>query len=189
MATRPHSGGRLRATLALAALAMACALPSPAAAQDSLEYTVKAAYISKLGNFVGWPASAVEASGEPFDVCVVGDDPFGAKLDETVRGQRIDDRPIVVRRLASVTRDSGCEVAYVGGSEAQPVAAALEAMRGANVLTITDAAQQSGAVGIVHFVIKDDRVRFDIDDQAASENGLTISSELLKLALSVKRRS
>jgi hypothetical protein len=37
-------------------------------------------------------------------------------------------------------------------------------------------------------VVKDNRVRFDIDDEAAEQNALTVSSKLLSLALNVKRK-
>ena len=57
------------------------------------------------------------------------------------------------------------------------------------MLTVTDAAVSRDEKGIVHFVIHDDRVRFEIDDRAAAENGLMISSKVLSLALSVTPRT
>ena len=61
-------------------------------------------------------------------------------------------------------------------------------MRGSDVLTVTDGQADSGDVGIINFVVRDSRVRFDIDDAAAASAGLTISSRLLNLALHVKPR-
>jgi hypothetical protein len=57
------------------------------------------------------------------------------------------------------------------------------------VLTITDSARNARAKGIVHFVLRDNRVRFEIDEQAAAENGLVISSKVLGLAISVRPRA
>ncbi|MGH8864711.1 MAG: YfiR family protein [Burkholderiales bacterium] len=163
--------------------------PGMAAAADpeSLEYAVKAAYLSKFGLFVEWPATAYASPGSALNVCVVGDDPFGAMLDTAAGGQRIDAHPIAVRRLKTVGRDSGCHILYIGSSEAQRTAQIIAAVRGSGVLTVTDA-QGSGATGIVNFVIKDNRVRFDIDEEAAAQNGFAISSKLLSLASNVKRR-
>ena len=62
----------------------------------------------------------------------------------------------------------------------------LEALRGSPVLTVGDAKESGG--GIVTFVVKDNRVRFTVDDEAAAQNGLVISSKLLSLALNVKPR-
>lgn len=163
----------------------------PAAGQESgtLEYAVKAAYLYKFGPFVEWPVAAFESATSAMNVCVVGYDPFGDVLDETMRGQRIGERPVAVLRLATVDRDSGCHILYAAGSDAQPVADILAAVSGAPVLTFTDAARDPREKGIIHYVIHENRVRFEIDDQSAAENGLTISSKVLSLALSVVPRA
>lgn len=184
MAGRARPGGWT--TRATAALAGALLLANSAVGQ-SLEYPVKAAYLQKLGPFIEWPGRAFTGAQSPFVICVVGPDPFGALLDKAVLGQRLAEHPIVVRRLTAASRD--CHVLYLGQQNSQAVADALKAVRGAPVLTVTDGARQPGAKGIVHFVVRDSRVRFMIDDQQAADNGLAISSKLMSLALSVRRRS
>lgn len=167
------------------------ALPAmPVAAQTNpLELAVKATYLHKFGPFIGWPQTVFDGPDSPIVLCVVGDDPFGAILDEAVAGQRISERPVALRRLPRAERQSGCHIAYMAGSAAQPTSAALNALRGTPVLTFTDEARRDTAKGIIHFVVRDDRVRFEIDEYAAAENGITISSKVLDLAVSVRRRS
>ena len=65
-------------------------------------------------------------------------------------------------------------------------AARLEAVRGTPVLTVTDAARDGGAQGIVNFVNVDNRVRFEIDLRSAAVNHLEISSKLLNVASRVR---
>jgi hypothetical protein len=178
---------RLLAVL-LAALAVPLAGLAAAPADDStLEEKVKATYLYKFGAFVEWPPSAFDASGGAITVCVAGRDPFDGILDLATKGQTIGARPIVVRRLDMVARDSGCQILYAGGSDRQSVDQALEAVNGAGVLTVTDA-ELGDTTGIVHFVMQDNHVRFAIDDQAAARNGLKISSKLLSLAVSFRPR-
>jgi hypothetical protein len=88
-----------------------------------------------------------------------------------------------------LVRDSGCDMVYVAGSPAQPVAAALEAVRGTPVLTVTDSERYGGPAGIVNFVVLNNRVRFEIDEDAAAANGLVVSSKLLSLAVAVRPRT
>jgi hypothetical protein len=57
------------------------------------------------------------------------------------------------------------------------------------VLTVTDASTDGRVRGMIHFVVVDNRVRFHIDQVRASESGLAISSRLLALALSVRRKA
>lgn len=178
--------------IGLARVAAACttllAAPAALAKGESLEYAVKATYLHKLTPFVEWPSEAFDAPNAPVKICVVGDDPFGDMLDRAVRDRPAGERPIAVKRLAQVDRNTRCHVMYVTGSEAQPVGEILEATRGRPVLTVTDAAASPEARGVVHFVLRDGRVRFEMDDRAAAENGVAISSKLLSLAVSVRRR-
>lgn len=176
-------GRALGAALALATLAAAQAQDS------SLEYPIKATYLYKLAPFVEWPAAAFASATAPLEICVVGDDPFGSILDRAVAGQQIGDRPLAIRRLDRAAAGAGCHVMYVSGSTTQSAFQALEAVRGDHVLTVTDAARRPGGKGVVHFVLQDNRVRFEIDDQSAAEHGLRVSSKLLSLASAVRRRS
>lgn len=167
---------------------LALAAGGPGLAADSLEYPVKAAYLYKFGPFVEWPPAAFEGPASPVVICVVGDDPFGPMLEKTVEGQHIGQRVVTVRRIEALGRGSGCHVAYLSGGKAQSVAEGLAAASGMAVLTVTDAGRPGAVRGVIHFVIKDNRVRFHIDDAAAAKGGLNISSKLLSLGLSVRSR-
>jgi hypothetical protein len=176
-----------RHLIVLAATAI-LALGGPANGQSgSVEYAVKAAYLFKFAPFVEWPASAFASPSSPITVCVGGADPFGAALDKSVAGQRIGDRPVTVRRLARVEGPSGCHILFVGSGRGQSQAEMLRSVRGAPVLTVAD--QGTGASGaIIQFVVRDNRVRFEIDANAAAAHRMTISSKLLSLALAVRER-
>ncbi len=184
--TFPFRSGWVRGAIAAAAIAVSGS--TIALASVPLEYAVKAAYLSKFGIFVDWPDSAFETPQSPVVLCVAGTDPFDGTLDRIVQGQRIGNRSIVVKRMKTVSRDSGCEILYAGGSDEQSVDQALEAVQGTGVLTVTDSIPDSHAPGIVEFVVHDNRVRFNIDEAAAQRNGITISSHLLSLALRVRPR-
>ncbi|HEY3697312.1 YfiR family protein [Phenylobacterium sp.] len=172
--------------LVLAAIALAAAAPIAAAQPPTLEFPVKAAFLYKFGAYVEWPASAFPSPASPFTVCVVGHDPFGALLDRSVQGQTVGARPIVVRRVGVATGAAGCHIAFVGGSSEHPAAAALKALAGAPVLTVTDGPVNEGR-GAIHFIVTANRVRFIIDLRAAAAGGLTVSSKLLNLAAEVDR--
>jgi len=163
------------------------AASGPAAALD--EAVVKATFLYRFGAFVEWPETAFKAPDSAAELCIVGADPFGPALDEQVRNQHIAARPIHVRRLADAEGIAGCHILYVGANRVLPAEEALRAARAAPVLTVTDASTNAHARGMIHFVVVDSRVRFHIDQVRASESGLTISSRLLALALSVRRKA
>lgn len=172
-----HTRGRI-APVALAFVLFA--LPARAA-DRSLEYAVKATFLYKFASFVEWPKSAFDNESSPFNLCVVGPDPFGGRIHDAVTGQTVGRHPIVLRQLAKVEARSNCHTVLLSGRSGQPVAEALDVVSGTPTLTVTDAALGS-VTGIIHFVIVDGRVSFDIDNVAAAKNHLSISSKLLALA-------
>jgi hypothetical protein len=181
----------LPARIATVAAALACALGAAAPARAGWtggpEMAVKATYLYKLARFVDWPAGVYAGPTAPLTICVQGLDPFGPVLDRAISGRTVGTHPVVVRRLAKLEAGSGCQVAYLAGGPAQSSAQALQAVEGQPVLTVTDEARGAPARGIVHLQRVAGRVRFSIDASQAEENGVAISSKLLKLAVAVKR--
>jgi len=180
-----------RALGRLASTAIACAMIAAAPPAHALEATapaIKAAFLYKFGFFVEWPQTSFISSDSPINLCVVGDDSFGALLDDTVKGKKIGSRDIAVRRLSAVSRNSGCHILYVPGDADTHAIETLGTLKGSDVLTVTDTTPRGDDSGIISFVMKDNRVRFDIDDAAAASGGLVIDSRLLNLALAVKPR-
>ncbi|MGZ9201342.1 MAG: YfiR family protein [Caulobacteraceae bacterium] len=159
------------------------------AGSATLEYTVKASYLQKFPPFVVWPNNSFAGPAGPFRICMVGGDPFEGFLERSVVRQSVAGHPIQVRRYAKIQRASGCHVLYIAGSAPQSAADALRAVAGEPVLTVTDSTRGYSAKGIIHFVVRENRVRFEIDDQAAAQNGLTVSSKLLNLVVNVRPRS
>jgi hypothetical protein len=182
---RPSSRRILLAVLLFGLLGVVVR-PSPAAELAGAEYAIKANYLYKLGPFVDWPARSFPTPASPFNVCVLGEDPFGSALDEAVRGQTVNGHPVEVRRLKAAPTDARCQVLYLGRFRSEPAAEVLRSLQGQPVLTVTDAGQ--GMVGgMVHFVLKDGRVRFALDVAAAQASGLQLSSKLQSLAVSLQR--
>ena len=151
-----------------------------AQADDSLEYAVKAAYLTKFIPFVTWPDATLPAPNSPIAICVLGDDPFGNKLEQAAAGAKLGEHPVIVKKAQGP--DAGCQIAFLNsGSEA-----ALEALHGKPVVTVTDSSLK--AHGVISFVLVENHVRFDIDDALAAQDGLAVSSKLLSLAHAVKPR-
>lgn len=166
---------------------LAAAACGQASAEDTLENTVKAAYLSKLAAFVEWPPAAFETSASPLRICVIGDDPFKATLDRAVTGLTVAGRPVQVVRYGEAVPAMACQIAYVAGSAAQSKADALRVLQGQPILTVTDQPGEEGEQGIVSFVVRDSRVRFAIDQHEATQDHLALSGKLLSLALEVRR--
>jgi hypothetical protein len=149
------------------------------------EYEVEAAYLSNFGRFVDWPIKP--AAGEAFDVCVLGPDPFGTLLDNALKGEQIGNAHLVGRRLPGAEEISSCRILFISSARENQLPAILTALGTSNVLTVSDMPSFTRLGGMIQFVIEGKRVRFEINLNAAQRAGLSLSSQLLKLAVAVRR--
>ena len=183
--TRPMAGWVLRVAGIIAGVA--ATIPGSALAQTrASESAVKAAYLFHFAQFVRWPATAL-AAGQPFAICVVGEDPFGRTLDATVAREVIDGHRITVKRVERVTRATGCHIVYVGDMEQERVDGVIRALASTATLTVSDLPHFIARGGVLQFVSIDNRVRFEINLGAAEAAGLVTSSELARVAVAVHR--
>lgn len=180
---------RQRRGISLAAILFTvCVVTVPRAnAQQSKpeEYQVKAVYLYNFGRFVEWPEAATK--GETFTICVLGQDPFGRALDTTLAGETINNRKLVARRIVNVRDAADCQILFVSSSEASHVAEIVIFANKTGVLTVSDMPDFVTKGGVIQFVLTGNKVRFDVNLTAAEKEGLTISSQLLKVAANVKK--
>jgi hypothetical protein len=146
------------------------------------EYQLKAVFLFNFAQFVEWPASAFPGPETPLVIGVLGQDPFGPYLDETVRGEKVNDRPLVVRRYRSVEEITTCHILFISRREEGRLKGILDSLRGRSVLTVSDADRFASRGGMIRFVTDRHRIRFRINLEAAKAASLTLSSKLLRPA-------
>lgn len=174
-------------TRRLTAFALLLLAFRPAAAvQDTapLEYGVKAAFLYNFTKFVEWPPAAFEERGS-FRLCVLGENPFGKSLQSVIEGEQVQGRPITLLRIDSLDNPRLCHILFLSRPETERFPAVLAAVRGAPVLTVGEAPGILGQGAGVSFVLKEGKVRFEINQTAVEGHGLKMSSKLLRLATRV----
>jgi hypothetical protein len=150
------------------------------------DYDVKAAYLYNFGRFVEWPDSAATKS-DSFNVCVLGQDPFGPALDATLAGETIGGKNVTARRISSPQEAVNCRILFMSSEEGSRLSKIMEALDRGSVLTVSDMPQFSQRGGMIQFVLEGKKVRFEVNLTAVQRAGLTLSSELLKVATTVRR--
>ena len=153
-----------------------CALAAPTAPQ------VEAVFLFYFSQFVDWPPTAFADGRAPIVIGVLGEDPFGGALDQAVAGEQVNGRPVVVRRYKSIADATGCQILYISSSEAPQLAQIMSALKGRDVLTVSDLDHFVQSGGMVRFILVDQHVRLLINPQAAQAAGLKLSSKLLRAA-------
>jgi hypothetical protein len=163
------------------ALFSALLLASAHAATPS-EYQVKAVFLYNFSRFVEWPETAFADPKSPFVVGVFGFDPFGADLDEAVRGESVRGHPLVVRRVRNAAEVADCQILFIHHSERERVAEVLAAVDNRSILTVSDMENAAKLGVMIRFVTEKGRIRMRINADSARAARLTISSNLLRSA-------
>ena len=159
------------------------------AQEQSKEYQLKAAFLFNFAQFVKWPPDSFTNDDAPFCIGILGDDPFGAALEETIRGETIDNHRMTVARARRMEDLKDCQMIFVSRSEEGRVGEILSQIGTRPILTVSEVGSFAQDGGDIDFYLSEGKVRFEINPQSAQRCGLRISSQLLSLGKIVKPES
>ncbi len=148
------------------------------------QYDLEAVYLYQFGKFVQWPTAP--PANEPFEICVMGRDPFAQALDNIIAGETIGKSPLRDERIESTDDAKQCRILYISASENERLEQILNRLGNTPVLTVSDLPGFVARGGMIQFVVLDNRVRFEINVSTAKRAGLNVSSQLLKVAAAVE---
>ena len=159
--------------------------PTPAAGAQASEANIKAAFLYNFTKYIEWPAAAFHGPSEPFRMCVLADDAFTRSVAAIVDGEQVLGRPLllVVPRRGDLPR---CQILFIGHQAAARTGALIPAVAGRPVLTVGEVPGFLDQGGVVAFDLDNNRVRFDLNLDAAFRCGLTVNSKLVRVARHVR---
>lgn len=139
--------------------------------------------MERFTRFIDWPQNSPVNDGQtPFVIGVVGADPFGPYLKELAANRKIKGKRIVIRSLTADVPVESCHMLFIASSERKQLARILDRIGTRPVLTVSDSPGFGDAGVIVNFFRAGDRIRFEVNANAAEQSGLRVGSKLLKLA-------
>lgn len=162
----------------LAAVLLLPLLAGNAPATDAFEYQLKGAFLYNFAKYVEWP----DESTDSLAIGVVGDEALTRLLAQTLAGKKIRDKRLEVRRADEVAAAAACQILLFSRVERERVVSILGDLRGVPVLTVGDGREFVADGGMIGFLQEGNKLRFAINDEAATHSGLQISSQVLKLA-------
>jgi hypothetical protein len=179
---------RLIAILMMVAMGQA-SLAWSQADEDSSEYLIKAGYIYNFAKLVEWPSSAFAQPDSPIVIGLVGTDPFGPILDKVLEGKKVNGHPFLIKRLKLTSELKDCHILFIGSSVGSRLGETLRLTKGTPVLTISELPGFADHGGIIHLTLEQNKVRFEVNVDAAKQADLNISSRLLVLAKVIQQPS
>ena len=154
----------------------------PAKAQVSREYQLKAVFLYNFAQFTEWPTNALADDKSPIVIGIVGMDPFGGALEQTIRDENVGGHPLVVQHYPRPTDIKPCHILFFTQSENRHVGEILAAVKDKPVLTVCDMDNYLTSGVIIRFVLVNNKVHFRVNVEAARAANISISSKLLRVA-------
>jgi hypothetical protein len=156
---------------------------------DSSEYLIKAGFIYNFAKLVGWPGGAFAQADSPIVIGILGTDPFGGIIDRILADKKVDARRFVIKRLKWGMEFKDCDILFVGASETVHLEEVIRAVKGLPILTIGETPGFAKRGCIINLIVEDNKVRFEVNLDAAKQADLNVSSRLLALAKIIPQSS
>ncbi len=154
--------------------------------QETNEYRIKAACLYKFAKYTTWPKEAFEREDSHFVVAVVGKDPFEGDLAKTLSGKSVGKHAISVRHVEKPEEALAAHILFVGEMGPPERGELLQRLLGRAIFVVGETPGLALEGAVANFYLENNKVRFEINLEAAKRGSLELSSELLKLARLVK---
>jgi hypothetical protein len=168
-------------------LCLLWATPASAQVAKAPEYSLKAAYLFNFIQFVEWPSNSFTSEVAPIIIGVLGEDPFVGALDQAIKEKKVHGRSFEIRRSKQIGDLRECQVLFVCASEAKRLSEILPLIKKSGLLTVSDIDRFAEQGGVINFTMENNKVRFEVNMNAATAANLKISAQLLRLAKQVWR--
>ena len=163
-------------------IALACLCSGVGAQQKTPDaYALMAVYTYNFAKFTEWPPHSLDPPDTPFNLCILGEDPFGIALAK-IEGKQIKRHALRIKHYPRVAVIAGCHIVFISRSEDWRLDAILSDLRNTPVLTVSDIPDFARRGGMIALQTVAQKVHFSINPAAVARAGLRLSSKLLELA-------
>jgi hypothetical protein len=145
------------------------------------EYQLKAVFLFNFAQFVEWPAEVFQQPDSPIVIGILGKDPFGVFLQETVEGEQVNGHPLVIEHYDSVKDIKNCHILFINQSTTR-LDDVLKELEGKDILTVSDGNNFTKLGGMIRFKNDSKKIKLQINLAAVKGSDITISSKLLRLS-------
>jgi len=184
--SRPHAVIRIFTCLAVFCTLLAWSRTAQSQSDADAEYRVKLAFLYHFAQFIQWPPEAFHDRAAPLTLCVAGQNPFRGEIEQELRGRVVNGHPVEIKKLRPNDDPKACHMVFVPASERKQAEKLLAALKGSSTLTVGETQGFADLGGIINLTLDQNKLRFEVNLDAATQTQLKISSKLLALAKIVR---
>lgn len=146
------------------------------------ENQIKAVFLFNFAQFVEWPEEVLPEVDSPIIIGILGKDPFGPYLEETIRGEQVNGHPLQIQRYSNVKQIKNCHILFIHPSLTPRLDNILKALKDKNILTVSDGSNFTKQGGMIRFATDSNKIKLHVNLTAVKASDITISSKLLRLS-------
>ena len=142
----------------------------------------------KLTHFIQWPVPSSRNLDKPkFTICINHSHELNDSLNEWAQSGLIKNKPVSIKYLEYDTHQlSSCNILYIANNK--KLSFLLNQAKKYHILTISDISGNAKRGVLINFFKEKEKLRFEINLDAAQESGFIISPRILKLATIVNNK-
>ena len=146
------------------------------------EHEIKAVFLFNFAQFVEWPPEVLPDPNSPIIIGILGKDPFGAFLEETIQGEEVNGHPLVIQHYSNVKQIKSCHILFIHPSLTPRLDNILNALKGKGILTVSDGSDFIKQGGMIRFIKESNKIKLQVNLSVVKSSDITISSKLLRLS-------
>jgi hypothetical protein len=143
-------------------------------------YKMHTVFIFSFTRYIQWPSTY---NGGDFEILVLGDSPIVEELKSMAQVKKVGDRSIKITKINSPSEIRKCNMLFIPAAKSEQIDEVLEKVTTQSILVVTEEPGLGAKGSNVNFILKEGKLAFELNQAAASKQGLKISNELSRLAI------
>jgi hypothetical protein len=152
-------------------------------AQDRPMHEVYSMMVFNFVKYIQWPA---DDNSKEFVIGVVGNTEIYNTLNAWYGGKPAKgNKTYVIKKFNNASEVTDCQAIFIDRSKSNEFAAIAEQVKGKRTLVVTDRNGLGAKGSCINFKTVDDKLRFELNQQAIEASNLKVASALSSMAIMI----
>jgi hypothetical protein len=147
---------------------------------DTQEYALKAAFIYRFIDYIEWDKNS---NSKTFEIAVLKKSPITEMLIEISKDKKVKNKNMYVREYYDLNDIGFCNILFISKNYNDPIETVISKFSDKNVLIITEQIGYGEKGSHINFLISENKLKFEVNLNAAKKARLKLSSQLLEHAI------
>jgi hypothetical protein len=143
---------------------------------------LQSVFIYSFTRYVIWPESHNQGD---FEILVLGEAPIVEELKKMASMKKVGERSIRVTQINTLEEIKKCNILFVPSAKSPQLTDVVTKVNTQPILIITEEPGMGTKGSDINFIIKDGKLRFELNQAAVARQNLKVANELSRLAIQI----